>query len=675
MRQWLLAGLLWLAPAAGAQDEAASLERLLASKRQTMEALVRKARAITGAAAAELESRGRWEAVRERRREELRDMLGLLPWPERTPLNVQITGKLDKGAYVIEKIAFESLPKIYVTANLYVPKQREGRLPAVIYVCGHSYSPYGDKAKYQRHGISLAKNGYVAFLLDSIQIAETFALHHGVYNQEMYDWYARGYTPAGVEVWNAMRAIDYLETRPEVDPERIGMTGRSGGAAMTWFTAAVDPRVKVAVPVMGISTYAANVAENTQRLHCDCMFAINSYRHDMLHQGALIAPRPLLMMHGRKDALFPVAGYEEFERRVGALYRFYGRESDFRNVVVDTGHQDSDFLRGEAIRWFDRYLRHTPGRELDLDYSEAPEESLAVFPQGPPADAQNYRVHEIFLKTPEMRRYSSRPEWERRRGELLEALRKKVFGAFPAERAPVSARTLVEGSGRFFEEAALESEPGVEIRLLVSKPEKIEAPAPGLLYIASEGEDAEAIRQMFRGARGRPQVVRMAVYPRGVGELSWEKSFWKTVLRNAMHVGHTVDSLRLWDVLAAVQALRAQPGVDASRITVMGGGVSGILGLYAALLDPAIHQVVLRQPPSSHVEGPVFLNVLRYLDLPEAAALLAPRRLNFYGRIPPAYERVRHVYALYGAADHVHLTMDVDAVLEGRYDHNFASGL
>lgn len=675
MRQLLLIGLLGLPLEAGAQEEAAALERLLASKRRTMEALVRKARAITDAAAAELASRERWEAVREQRREELRDMLGLLPWPERTPLNVRITGKLDKGAYVIEKIAFESLPKIYVTANLYVPKQREGRLPAVVYVCGHSYSPYGDKTKYQRHGISLAKNGYVAFLLDSIQIAETFALHHGVYNQEMQDWYARGYTPAGVEVWNAMRAIDYLETRPEVDPERIGMTGRSGGAAMTWFTAAVDPRVKVAVPVMGISTYAANLAENTQRLHCDCMFAINSYRHDMLHQGALIAPRPLLMMHGRKDALFPVAGYEEFERCLSALYRSYGRESDFRNVVVETGHQDSDFLRGEAIRWLDRYLRGTPGRELDLDYSEAPEESLAVFPNGPPADAQNYRVHEVFLKTPEMGRYSSRREWERRRETLLETLRTKVFGAFPAERPPVNVRAQAERRGRFFEELTIESEPGVEIRLLVSRPEKSEAPVPGLLYIASEGEDAEAIAQMFRSARGRPQIFRMAVYPRGVGEMSWEKSFTKTVLRNAMHVGHTVDSLRLWDVLAALQALRAQAGVDASRITVMGGGVSGILGLYAALLDPGVHQVLLRQPPSSHLEGPIFLNVLRHLDLPEAAALLAPRRLNFYGRVPAAYERVRQVYTLYGAADHMHLTMDVDAVVEGRYDHNFASGL
>ncbi len=131
----------------------------------------------------------------------------------------------------------------------------------------------------------------------------------------MPDWYARGYTPAGVEVWNVIRALDYLETRPEVDKSRFGITGRSGGAAMSWFSAAVDSRLKVAVPVMGNSTYAANVAANTQKGHCDCMFPINTYQHDLMTQGALIAPRPLHMMHGKQDTLFPVPGYEEFEAK------------------------------------------------------------------------------------------------------------------------------------------------------------------------------------------------------------------------------------------------------------------------------------------------------------------------------------------------------------------------
>src|ERR1041384_1911562 len=114
-----------------------------------------------------------------------------------------------------------------------VRRRASGANPGIIYVCGHAPTPFGAKTQYQRHGISFAKNGYVAFILDPIQIAETFGLHHGPSSQEMYDWYSRGYTPAGVETWNAMRAIDYLETRPEVDKNRIGMPGRPGGGAQT----------------------------------------------------------------------------------------------------------------------------------------------------------------------------------------------------------------------------------------------------------------------------------------------------------------------------------------------------------------------------------------------------------------------------------------------------------
>ena len=288
---------------------------MLESKEQVKAYLVRRARAITDRAEQEVLSVDAWEKQRPGRLEEMRDMLGLLPWPARTPLNVQIRGTLDEGSYIIEKIAFESLPKFYVTANLYIPKKRQGRAPAVVYVCGHSGGRYGSKVDYQRHGISFAKNGYIAFILDPIQIAETFSWHHGVYYAQMYDWYARGYTPAGPEVWNAIRAIDYLETRPEVDASRIGITGRSGGAAMSWFTAAVDPRVKIAAPIMGISTYAANLRDNTSKLHCDCMFPINSWVHDMIHQGALIAPRPLLLARVRRTSCFPWTATWSFTTR------------------------------------------------------------------------------------------------------------------------------------------------------------------------------------------------------------------------------------------------------------------------------------------------------------------------------------------------------------------------
>jgi cephalosporin-C deacetylase-like acetyl esterase len=657
-----------IALAAMAQTpDTGAFEQSLREREAVTAYLVHAARSLTDAANAEIRTREDWERVREQRRLELRDSLGLLPWPRRTPLNLRITGIVDQQAYRIEKIALQSLPAFYVTANLYVPKS-EGSHPAVIYVCGHAGTAAGSKVAYQRHGISLAKNGYVAMVIDAIQHAEVYGLHRGVYLFSRYDWYARGYTPAGVEVWNAIRALDYLETRPEVDKSRIGMTGRSGGAAMSWFTAAIDPRIKVVIPVMGISTYAANVRLNTQSGHCDCMFPINFCRHDMIHQGALIAPRPLLMAHGIEDRLFPVPGYKEFEEKVGALYRAYGRADEFKNIEVEGGHSDSDFLREQAIRWFDRFLLNKLDRQLDLAYENLPDEALSVFGGNPPADASNHLVHDTFTSASPRAVPATLTEWEQRRAELLRLLREKVFRAFPMRPEPLHVRRA--GGAITFT-----SEPGITIRARLYKPEQTSAPLPALLYVASEGETQQDIDRLLRGVRASGQAAFFVVHPRGVSAVPWDEHFRKDTMRNAMHVGHTLDSMRLYDVLRGFEVLSGEPGIDPTRIMVMGRGTSAGLALYAAILEPRVHQVMLASPPDSHAEGPVFLNVLRYTDLPEAAALVAPRRINFFGGIPPAYEQTRRIFALYGKAAHFFLSMSIEHPLLGRYGHGFTSKL
>jgi cephalosporin-C deacetylase-like acetyl esterase len=656
--------LLLAATAAHAQLNDAALDRYRASKQQVMDQIRSRARQLTDRAIEDFRTTADWEQQRDRRTEEMRDMLGLLPWPRRTSLNVRKTGIVDGGDYTVEKLAFESLPQFFVTGNLFVPKQRSGRLPAIVYVCGHAYSEHGAKTAYQRHGITFARNGYVALILDPIQIAELYAPHHGLYNQEFYDWYSRGYTPAGVEVWNAIRAIDYLESRPEVDASRIGMTGRSGGAAMTIFTASVEPRIKAAVAGMGSNTYAATIGA-ANAMHCDCMFTINSHQHDMLHQSALIAPRPLQLTHGRLDLSFPEEGYREVEQRIGDLYRAYGHPERFQNLVLDHGHQDSDFQREQAVLWFNRFLKNDTVSKVRMDFVNHPAEALSVFQGRPPADALNHRVHETFTTRPPSGRYPGRGAWETRRSELLRLLRDKVFGAMPRNAATPAA--LEPG------EHQTELDAGVSVRYLLDLPKQA-GKYPALVYIASDGEDPRAIRMFLDSARARPGQARLIVYPRGVGEAPWEKSFWKDVLRNAMHVGHTVDSMRLYDVMRAIGALRQTAGVDGSKITVMGSGVAGVLGLYAAILEPDLAQVILSNPPDTHASGPIFLNILRYTDLPEAAALLAPRRLNFYGRMPPAFDYTRHVYELYGKPDYLFRAASLDAVLEGRYHHGFAAG-
>jgi hypothetical protein len=163
-----------------------------------------------------------WQAKRPRLRQEYFDMLGLWPLPEKTPLHATVTGTLERDNVVVEKLHFQSRPGLYVTGNLYRPRTSAGKLPTVLYVCGHSGRGRDDnKTAFQDHGRWFATHGYVCLVVDSLQLGEIPGVHHGTYREGRWWWQARGYTPAGVECWNGIRAIDYLLSRPDVDADRI----------------------------------------------------------------------------------------------------------------------------------------------------------------------------------------------------------------------------------------------------------------------------------------------------------------------------------------------------------------------------------------------------------------------------------------------------------------------
>lgn len=240
---------------------------------------------LSEAAFAEIETLEDWTEQREKYRREMNEMFGLDPMPAKTDLNAVITGELQSEEFTVEKLHFQSMPGLYVTANLYRPKNVTEPLPAILYVCGHGRVKvdgisYGNKATYQHHGSWFARNGYVCMIVDTIQLGEIEGMHHGTYRYGKWWWNNRGYTPAGVEAWNAIRAIDYLQSRDDVDGERIGVTGRSGGGASSWWAAALDERVKVAVPVAGITTLYNHIVDGCVEGHCDCMYMVNTYRWD-----------------------------------------------------------------------------------------------------------------------------------------------------------------------------------------------------------------------------------------------------------------------------------------------------------------------------------------------------------------------------------------------------------
>ena len=149
-----------------------------------------------------------WEKQRAEMRRQLREMLGLEPLPARTPLQAQITGRLERELYRVEKVVFQSLPGLYVTGNFYVPKEAAKPLPTILYLCGHSPHPLGAKVEYQDRAIWFASHGYPCLVLDTLEFGEVAGLHHGTHNLNLWHWLSLGYTPAGVELWSAMRTLE-----------------------------------------------------------------------------------------------------------------------------------------------------------------------------------------------------------------------------------------------------------------------------------------------------------------------------------------------------------------------------------------------------------------------------------------------------------------------------------
>ena len=212
-----------------------------------------------------------WEKIRPQRYQEFLEMMGIDHLPvngKRTDLNIVLTGVVKKEGYRIEKLYYQSLPGLYVRANLYIPDDCTSRCPAILYASGHTPD---QKGTYQAHPSKFAQLGFVCMITETIQFGEVRGEHWGPARNGWFNWYSRGYNPGGVELWNAIRAIDLLTQRPEVDPEKIGVTGISGGGAQSWYIAAADSRIKAVAPVCGAGTLKDHMLSRTIDGHCDCM--------------------------------------------------------------------------------------------------------------------------------------------------------------------------------------------------------------------------------------------------------------------------------------------------------------------------------------------------------------------------------------------------------------------
>jgi len=628
------------------------------------------------ASMANIQSLEDWQSQRAGYRLQLLEMLGLDPLPEKTPLQAKITGRVTHDEFFVENIQFQSRPGLYVTGNLYVPKQIDGRLPTILYVCGHGRVKkdgisYGNKVHYQHHGEWFARNGYVCLTIDTLQLGEIEGIHHGTYNHDMWWWLNRGYTPAGVEAWNCVRALDYLETRPEVDSNRFGVTGRSGGGAYSWWIAAIDDRIKVAVPVAGITDLQNHVVDGCVEGHCDCMYMVNTHRWDYGQVAALVAPRPLLISNTDSDGIFPLDGVMRTFLSVRRIYQLHNAADKVALNITAGGHKDTQELRVHAFRWFNQHLKNDDSLIEKTATKFFEPQQLRVF-DALPVDEKNTKIHESFVahaRAPTVPRDTE--AWDARRKTHMKQLVERSFAGWPAKDADlaVQKKFTVVRDGIQLTAFEFTSQSPIELQLFVAQRAGLERADLIVLNVLDEqawneflatarpafekelasehlppadNEGFDKWKQMFQSF---PWAMAY-VAPRGIGPTAWDQSASKQTQhrRRFYLLGQTLDGMRIYDTRRAIQALRTQAAFGQTSLWIQSQRAMAGVALYASLFEPEIQRLDLYDLPSSHREGPYLLNVSRFIDLRETVAMVAQRsQVVLYDEDPAPWKLVSDI--------------------------------
>ncbi len=530
------------APDREAQARALRPAETAARRRAVLDGLERRARAALARIPHALTSE---EAERQRGplRERLSQSLGhrKLPWPP--DLRARVTGVLRRPGYRIEKVVFQSLPGVWVPAHLYVPDEVGGPAPAILFYNGHWWADSKSRPDFQAFCINMARMGFAVFSFDPFGQGE-----RGVSARDHRRTEALlvGLSQQGIAEYETRCALDYLLARPEVDRDRVGMTGASGGGYNTWITAALDDRIAVAVPVVGTSEFFDQIRV-TRPLdwyqaneHCHFVPGLIRYanNHELL---AMIAPRPLMIIAAAEDQSFPVGGVRAVHDYGRALYGAMGAGARI-GLFVDSreGHGYQQAKREAAYGWFLRWLK---GQGDGGAVPEPPTETL-------PFDAPELRCFEDGRKAP------AGPG-------VIGAVRRLAVGlpspagARPLDEimggSPAAAGLTVRLEPRGIQRVVLATEPGIDVPAVVWRPEPPgSAPESGVLVAVDDrGKEALAADPIVDEALRRRWMV-WAADPRGIGELALEQPGWAFAV--SLLLGENFVWRQGWDIRRVAEA-------------------------------------------------------------------------------------------------------------------------
>jgi dienelactone hydrolase len=358
-----------------------------------------------------------WNARKDRLRKQILAAAGLLPLPERGAVRGEVFRRIERRGYSVESVYLETLPGYYLCGNLYRPLGRTGPFPGIVSPHGHWRNgrlENTDLASVPGRAINLARQGYVVFTYDMIGYADTKQTDHrfGGDREHLYNFH-----PLGLQLWNSIRALDFVASLPDVDPQRLGATGASGGGTQTFLLFAVDDRVKAAVPVNMISgtMQGGSICENAPGL-----------RHDTFNVdfGAMMAPRPMLLISATGDWTKAVPAVEF--PAIRQVYDLYDARAKLESVQFDSPHNYHKQSREAMYTFFARTLLGASGEEVKEEpFTVEPAEDLLVwYKRTLPANARN--VEGIFDEWRELTRVR-RPEREPLRYALSVETPQKVF--------------------------------------------------------------------------------------------------------------------------------------------------------------------------------------------------------------------------------------------------------
>ena len=551
---------------------------------------------------AELTSIVAFEEHRKRVRDHFMRAIGGLP-EERTPLNVECTGSLDCGAFTIEKLIYESQLEFYVTAALYLPKGIASPQPAVVFVHGHS-----DLGKsyptYQAVCVDLAANGFIVLAVDPPGQGERFQYFDPEKGERIIGGCTTEHTYAGLQftlsgasigrhfIWDVMRGIDYLETRPEVDPTRIGLTGNSGGGTQACLLMMSEPRFAVSVPctfMMTLESYMkTGQAQDSEQIVPGC-FANGPDHDDYI---TAMAPKPVLVGAAAYD-YFPIEGAMEAVDRAKRIYTLYDAEDDVDIVVAPTRHSYSSYLREACVNW---YKRHFRGESPDFTTGEPetlPDEELWATPNGQVLDLypNSKTVFDLNRERLEIS-HVFRPTLNHNIDQTRETIR-EVLGIPESRNQTIYPRIVAENvvDGYRTEEIFFFSESNIVVTGTFIHPLEGTAVEQTDLILFENGTNDNPDKREWlesRLAAGRQLFV---FDPRGIGGVQ-ARPFNRggqphdgefKLASDAMMLGISTMGLRVFDVLCGYDYLRTRSDVD--QIGLYGIGSGAFYAYFAGALE------------------------------------------------------------------------------------------